>query len=168
MTEQTRWNLKVSRDTDIALRTLLAGRGARKGDLSRFVEEAVNREVLRQMLRENWERNADLDPDEVQKLVDEEVAAYRRERRGREADETFDAAAKRAAIPPGSYTPETLPPVGAGAAAILAAVDAVAPAVPAAALASAKSRGGPLTLDDEPQRAIALSDAPLRGVALDD
>ena len=81
MTEQTRWNLKVSRDTDIALRTLLAGRGARKGDLSRFVEEAVNREVLRQTIRELRESNAHVDPEEIQRIVDEEVAAYRRERR---------------------------------------------------------------------------------------
>jgi len=40
MNEQTRWSLKISRDTDIALRTLLAARGGRKGDLSRFVERA--------------------------------------------------------------------------------------------------------------------------------
>ena len=44
MGELARWNLKVSRETDLALRTLLATRGGRKGDLSRFVEEAVNRE----------------------------------------------------------------------------------------------------------------------------
>ena len=78
MGEQTRWSLKVSRETDIALRTFLAERGGRKGDLSRFVEDAVNREVLRQMLREVWEQNKDLDPDEVQKLVDEELAEVRR------------------------------------------------------------------------------------------
>ena len=47
MGELARWSLKVSRDTDVALRTLLASRGGRKGDLSRFVEDAVNREVLR-------------------------------------------------------------------------------------------------------------------------
>jgi hypothetical protein len=82
MGELTRWSLKVSRDTDIALRTLLASRGGRKGDLSRFVEEAVNREVLRQMLRETRERNAHLDPDEIQKLVDEEFAEVRRARWG--------------------------------------------------------------------------------------
>jgi len=35
---------------DVALRTLLATRGGRKGDLSRFVEEAVSRAVLRQTL----------------------------------------------------------------------------------------------------------------------
>jgi len=83
MGEQTRWSLKVSRETDIALRTFLAERGGRKGDLSRFVEEAVNRSVLQQMLREAREANAHLDPEEVQKLVDEEFAEVRRARWGR-------------------------------------------------------------------------------------
>jgi hypothetical protein len=34
--------------------------------------------MLREMLNENWERNKHLDPDEVQKLVDEELAEVRR------------------------------------------------------------------------------------------
>ena len=81
MSEQTRWSLKVSRQTDIALRSLLASRGGRKGDLSRFVEEAVNREVLRQTIRDIHEQNAHLDADELQKLIDEEVTEARRARR---------------------------------------------------------------------------------------
>jgi len=80
MGEQTRWSLKVSRETDIALRTFLAERGGRKGDLSRFVEDAVNRSVLRQTLQDVWDRNADLAPEEVEKLVDEELAEVRRSR----------------------------------------------------------------------------------------
>lgn len=80
MTAQTRWNLSVSRDTDISLRTFLASRGGRKGDLSRFVEDAVNRAVLSQTLQEIWDRNRDLDPEQVQQLVDREMAAMRAER----------------------------------------------------------------------------------------
>ena len=83
MGELTRWNLKVSRETDISLRTLLAERGGKKGDLSRFVEDAVNRVVLIEMLRDNWERNKDLDPAEVEKMVEEELAEVRRARRVR-------------------------------------------------------------------------------------
>lgn len=79
MNDLARWNLKVSRETDIALRTHLASRGGKKGDMSRFVQDAVNKQVLLEMLRENWERNKHLDPDEVQKLVDEELAEVRRE-----------------------------------------------------------------------------------------
>lgn len=80
MGEQTRWSLKVSRETDIALRTFLAERGGRKGDLSRFVEDAVNRSVLRQTVQEIWDRNAGLAPEDVAKLVDEELAEVRRAR----------------------------------------------------------------------------------------
>lgn len=37
----TRWNIAVSAETDQALRMFLASQGGgRKGDLSRFVEEA--------------------------------------------------------------------------------------------------------------------------------
>ena len=83
MNEQARWSLKVSRDTDIALRTHLAARGGKKGDLSRYVEEAVNLQMLRETVQQIWERNKDLDPDEVQKLVDEELAEVRRANPGR-------------------------------------------------------------------------------------
>lgn len=86
MTAQTRWNLSVSRETDVSLRTFLASRGGRKGDLSRFVEEAVNRAVLSETLQEIWDRNRDLDPEEVQQLVDRELAAMRAERRCKAAE----------------------------------------------------------------------------------
>ena len=77
MGQLARWSLKVSRDTDVALRTLLATRGGRKGDLSRFVEEAVNREVLRQTVSDIRARNADLNGDEIAELIDEELDATR-------------------------------------------------------------------------------------------
>lgn len=77
MGEQARWSLKVSRDTDIALRTLLATRGGRKGDLSRFVEEAVNREVLRETVRDIQARNVGLDAGELERLIEEEVGDVR-------------------------------------------------------------------------------------------
>ena len=80
MGEQTRWSLKVSRETDIALRTFLAERGGRKGDLSKFVEDAVNRAVLRQMIQDMWDRNSGLSPEEAEKLAEEELAEVRRAR----------------------------------------------------------------------------------------
>ena len=78
MNDQTRWSLKVSRATDLALRTLLATRGGRKGDLSRFVEQAVNREVLRETVRDIWERNAGIDAADIERLIEEELAEVRR------------------------------------------------------------------------------------------
>lgn len=73
MSDLARWSIKVSHATDVALRTLLASRGGRKGDLSRFVEEAVNREVLRETVRDVQARNADADPGEIERIVEEEL-----------------------------------------------------------------------------------------------
>ena len=43
----TRWNVAVSTETDQALRMFLANQGGgRKGDLSRFIEEAVRAHML--------------------------------------------------------------------------------------------------------------------------
>ena len=46
-----RWSLKVSPDTDAAVRTYLGQTGGRKGDLSNFVERAV-RERLGRVVQE--------------------------------------------------------------------------------------------------------------------
>ena len=45
--DTTRWTVSVSRDTDITVRSFLAQRGMKKGDLSKFIEEAVKWRVLR-------------------------------------------------------------------------------------------------------------------------
>ncbi len=47
MPSHARWNLVVSQDTDDTLRQFLASRGrGRKGELSRFVEDAVRTRIL--------------------------------------------------------------------------------------------------------------------------
>jgi hypothetical protein len=38
----TRWTVSMSRKTDIAVRTFLVARGMKKGDLSKFIEDAVD------------------------------------------------------------------------------------------------------------------------------
>ena len=64
MEEQAaRWSLKVSKDTDLNLRTFLGSQGMKKGDLSKFVEDAVNRRVLQCTVQGIWARNADADPE---------------------------------------------------------------------------------------------------------
>ncbi|MEI8147343.1 MAG: ribbon-helix-helix domain-containing protein [Alphaproteobacteria bacterium] len=79
MGELARWSLKISRETDVALRTLLATRGGRKGDLSKFVEEAVNREVFRQTVSDIRARNAGIAADDVARLVADELGVARSE-----------------------------------------------------------------------------------------
>ena len=73
----TRWNLVIPEKTDRAVRTFLARTGGKKGDLSRFVDEAVRRRVLELTVREIKERNAESDQREILELIDEEVDAVR-------------------------------------------------------------------------------------------
>jgi hypothetical protein len=44
-----RWSLKVSPDTDAAVRTYLGQAGGEEGDLSSFVEAAVRERLVRKM-----------------------------------------------------------------------------------------------------------------------
>jgi Ribbon-helix-helix domain len=82
--QAVRWNIKVSKDTDLTLRTFLGSQGMKKGDLSKFIEEAVRWRVLQRTIQDIWERNSDADPDEVQRLVDEAVSEVRGERRAKQ------------------------------------------------------------------------------------
>jgi len=85
MEEQTvRWSIKVSKDTDLTLRTFLGSQGMKKGDLSKFIEEAVRRRVLQCTVQDIRARNADTDPDEIQRIADEAVSEVRADRRARE------------------------------------------------------------------------------------
>ena len=73
----TRWNLSIPEETDRALRTFLARTGGKKGDLSRFVDEAVRRRVLDLTVRAIKDRNSRYDQQELLGLIDEEVGATR-------------------------------------------------------------------------------------------
>lgn len=73
----TRWTVSVSKQTDIAVRSFLAQRGLKKGDLSKFIEEAVRWRVLDQTVAEARHRFADLSPEELQAVINEAVAEAR-------------------------------------------------------------------------------------------
>ncbi|MDE0060951.1 MAG: hypothetical protein OXP07_22785 [Defluviicoccus sp.] len=76
----TRWNLSISEETDRSVRTFLARNGGKKGDLSRFVDEAVRRRVLDLTVSQVKERNTAHDQQAILDLVDEEVSAARADR----------------------------------------------------------------------------------------
>lgn len=80
MEEIVRWNIKVSKETDLTLRTFLGARGAKKGDLSKFIEEAVRWHVFNRTVQDIRERNADTDPAELQRIIEETVSEVRAER----------------------------------------------------------------------------------------
>ena len=77
--DTTRWTVTVSKETDIALRSFLAQRGMKKGDLSKFIEDAVRWRVFDQTVREVREKFADLPPEELQAVIDEACASVRSE-----------------------------------------------------------------------------------------
>ena len=52
----------------------------KKGDLSKFIEEAVRWRVFQRTIQDIKARNADADPDEMQRIIDEAVSEVRAER----------------------------------------------------------------------------------------
>lgn len=79
MEDSIRWTIKVSKGTDISLRSYLAQHGMKKGDLSKFVEEAVRWRVLDKTVAEVRERNANVTDGEIEAAIDEALAAVRAE-----------------------------------------------------------------------------------------
>jgi len=53
----------------------------KKGDLSKFIERAVQKEILTQTAAEIKQRNADLTNAQLQALIDEAVTVVRKEAR---------------------------------------------------------------------------------------
>ena len=49
----------------------------KKGDLSKFIEEAVRWHVFHRTVQDIKARNADTDPDELQSLIDDAVREVR-------------------------------------------------------------------------------------------
>lgn len=77
MGEYVRWDVKVSRETDQAVREQLASEAGK--DLSRYVEELVNRELLRQTVAEIHAHNAGVDPDLIEREIEQALAETRKE-----------------------------------------------------------------------------------------
>lgn len=79
MSEAIRWSIKVSKETDLSLRTFLGAQGMKKGDISKFVEDAVQWRLLEQTRERLASRNQDLSPDALESLIEDEARATRTE-----------------------------------------------------------------------------------------
>ncbi len=75
--ESVRWTVVVDKSLDIDLRTRLAERGMKKGDLSKYIKEAVRLQMLRDAIADVREGFKDMMPNAIQELVDEALAAVR-------------------------------------------------------------------------------------------
>ena len=69
-----RWNLAVSADTDQSVRMFLASQGGgRKGDLSRFIEQAVRTYIFERAVEETKAVNAHVSEADLASIVNEAV-----------------------------------------------------------------------------------------------
>jgi predicted glycosyltransferase len=69
-----RWNIAVSPDTDQSVRMFLASQGGgHKGDLSRFIEEAVRAYLFERAVNQAKKAAADMSEEELNALIDEAV-----------------------------------------------------------------------------------------------
>jgi len=78
--ETTRLTISWSKEADFALRSFLGAQGMKKGDISKFVEEAVRWRIFHQTVREARDAFADLPPADLQKMIDEAVEDVRAKR----------------------------------------------------------------------------------------
>ncbi len=72
--DSVRWNIVVSPDTDQSVRMFIAAKGGgRKGDLSRFIEEAVRCYLLEKAVAQAKTAATGMGESEVTDLIDEAV-----------------------------------------------------------------------------------------------
>ena len=76
----TRLTITLSKDADFALRTFLGAQGMRKGDLSKFIEEAIRWRIFHQTVRDARAAFADVPPEDLQQMIDKTVEEVRAER----------------------------------------------------------------------------------------
>lgn len=69
-----RWSLVVPEDTDRALRSYLARTGGRKGDLSRFVDNAVLARLFELTVKNVKKRNRAHSQNEIIEAIEEALA----------------------------------------------------------------------------------------------
>ncbi len=75
--ETPRLPITWSKQADHALRSFLGTQGMKKGDISKFIEEAVRWRIFHQTVRQAREAFAGVSPDELQKMIDETVEDVR-------------------------------------------------------------------------------------------
>lgn len=82
MANAVRWTISVSPETDRALRGFLGAQGTKKGDLSKFVEDAVRWRMLDRTVQVIKDRNEDIAAELLEALIDEAVREVRVGMRG--------------------------------------------------------------------------------------
>ena len=71
---RVRWSVVVPEATDKALRNYLAGTGMKKGDISRFVDEAVQLHLFDLVTDKVKARNKEFNQDDILAAIEEAVS----------------------------------------------------------------------------------------------
>ncbi|HET6161104.1 MAG TPA: ribbon-helix-helix domain-containing protein [Dongiaceae bacterium] len=80
MANPVRWNIVVSEEVDLSLRRHLGVRGMRKGDLSKFIEEAVRWKLLDETVQKIKARNKGKSPKRIAAEVEQALTEVRAKR----------------------------------------------------------------------------------------
>jgi len=78
-TAKVRLTVRVSKATNRDVRAFLGARKMRRGELSKFVEEAVQRQLFRVMVDDIQRRNLQVDSGQLQADIDRAVREVRAE-----------------------------------------------------------------------------------------
>lgn len=78
--DNVRWTISVSKETDVALRTFLARSGLKKGNLSEFVADAVRWRLFELNVNASRAANADVPSEEIEDSIEEALKEVRAER----------------------------------------------------------------------------------------
>jgi hypothetical protein len=77
--DTTRLTVTFSRETDLAMRAYLGAQGMRKGDLSKFIEDAVRWRMFDSAVQAVKARHADVSAEDLQAAIDEACGRVRAE-----------------------------------------------------------------------------------------
>ena len=80
MEDSVRWTIRVSPETDQAVRLYLGRRGARRADLSRLIEEALRAQIFEKTVERVKRRTAHVGYAQLKAIVREAVQYARRTR----------------------------------------------------------------------------------------
>jgi len=78
--ETTRLTITWSKQADFMLRSYLGAQGMKKGDISKFIEEAVRWRIFHDAVQSARVAFADVPPDKLNQMIDEAVENARAKR----------------------------------------------------------------------------------------
>ncbi|MBV8208082.1 MAG: hypothetical protein JO041_14960 [Acidobacteria bacterium] len=78
--ETARLTITWSKQADLILRSYLGAQGMRKGDISKFIEEAVRWRIFHDTIQEARATFADVPPEELERMIADAVEEVRARR----------------------------------------------------------------------------------------